>query len=259
MNNLNKISKNDLIEFAEICDSLFKIDKESFIEEALTICDWKNKGLPKINQEIQDRWYKSLQNDSPDYSIYNEIYYLANTWACWKLYSRQYLKSIFSNKYFEEIKNSKKVIDVGCGIGYSTKALGDLFPEATVFCTNLENTIQWDICNYKELNIYPDSWEIGKVDLIVAFEYFEHFENPTEHLNYLVEVNKPDYFLIANSFGTTSIGHFNHQIYNGTKVLSKRFGRIFNQELRKLGYSQLKTGIFNNKPSLWKRNSQPLF
>jgi len=36
-------------------------------------------------------------------------------------------------------------------------------------------------------------------------------------------------------------------------VDQSKISRVFNNKLRELGYNQVKTGLFNNKPTLWKR------
>ena len=153
----------------------------------------------------------------------------------------------------DDIGAIRSVVDVGCGIGYSTLAIKEMFQKANVYGTNIEGTKQWDLCKKLGIDLRADIKEIGKTDLVVAFEYFEHFEDPVQHLKQIVEILQPKYFLIASSFGTISIGHFVLQKYNNKKVASKGFGRIFNQELRKMGYKQQETNIYNRKPSYWKR------
>jgi hypothetical protein len=268
---LQKISKQDLNEFAEICKSLFDVNKDDFINQVQLLYKWHDGGkTPEKIQCLQDRWYSSLWEENPDYSVYDDIYYLADCFACWKIYSRNYLRSIIDNKslaskddhlnfynfksIYEKIteKGGKlKIVDVGCGIGYSTLALSEIFEEHEVYGTNLKDTTQWKLCEKLGVNLKEGTEQIGKIDAIFAFEYFEHFQDPIEHLKYLVATSDPEFFLIANSFGTTSIGHFLEQDYNGAKVSSKGFGRIFGQEMRKLGYKQHDTNIFNRKPSFW--------
>lgn len=260
MKTLQKISKNDLAEFVDTCHTMFGVDKELFTNEVISIYNWHRKnGQPLLTKELQEKWYSSVNSGAPDFSVYDDIYYLCDTWACWKIYSRNYLRSLLISPAFAELSHVKSIIDVGCGIGYTTNALTEMFPDADVFCTNLENTMQWDLCKHYGLNIFNDSKVLGITDMIVAFEYFEHFQDPISHLRYLVETNNPEFFLIANSFGTTSVGHFIEQDYKGSKAPSKRFGRLFNKELRELGYIRIKTGIFNDKPSLWKRLSRQTY
>jgi SAM-dependent methyltransferase len=268
-NTLAKIGKKDLEEFAKICDSLFGINEAAFIKEVELIYKWHESGeVPELIKQIQSDWYNSLAT-KPDYSVYDNIFYLADCFACWKIYSRKYLMSIASNKSLahkdshnnwtnfrsivEKIGDAKTVVDIGCGIGYSTLALREIFPNTNVYGTNLKGTKQWSLCERLGIDLRENIDEIGKTDVVVAFEYFEHFSDPVAHLNYIVESAAPEYFIIANSFGTVSIGHFIQQEYNGQLVDSKGFGRLFNKELRRLGYEKIETTIFNDKPSFWKR------
>jgi SAM-dependent methyltransferase len=267
---LSKITHKDLGEFADICKSITEINNEKFIDEVKQLYRWHDNGeVPQRIKNLQDKWYKSLMFNSPDYSIYDDAYYLADCWACWKIYSRKYLKSIIDSKSLgfkdshrnyrnarsivDDIGAIGSVVDVGCGIGYSTLAIKEMFQKANVYGTNIKGTKQWDLCKKLGIDLRADIKEIGKTDLVVAFEYFEHFEDPVQHLKQIVETLQPKYFLIASSFGTISIGHFVLQKYNNKKVASKGFGRIFNQELRKMGYKQQETNIYNRKPSYWKR------
>jgi SAM-dependent methyltransferase len=267
---LNKITHRDLDEFVNICASITEIDKEIFIDEVKQLYKWHDNGeVPKRIKSLQDKWYKSLMFDNPDFSVYDDAYYLADCWACWKIYSRKYLKSIADSKALgfkdshrnyhnarsvvDDIGEIRSVVDVGCGIGYSTLAIKEIFPMANVYGTNIDGTKQWDLCKKLGVELRADIEEISQADLVVAFEYFEHFQDPVEHLKQIVETLQPKYFLIASSFGTTSIGHFISQKYNNKIVVSKGFGRIFNRELRKMGYTQQPTNIYNHKPSYWEK------
>jgi hypothetical protein len=89
--------------------------------------------------------------------------------------------------------------------------------------------------------------------LVFASEYFEHFQDPIKHVDHIVDAIEPKYFVIANAFNTHSIGHFETYENYGIKVPQDKISRMFNNKLRELGYSQVKTGLFNNKPTLWKK------
>ena len=92
-----------------------------------------------------------------------------------------------------------------------------------------------------------------KGGLVFASEYFEHFLDPIMHVEHIVEHIDPKYFVIANAFNTWSIGHFEIYENHGEPVPQNKISRMFNNKLRELGYSQVKTGLFNNKPTLWKK------
>ena len=82
-----------------------------------------------------------------------------------------------------------------------------IFPNQTVYATNLKETKQWKFCQMMsqqynfiltdDINEIPE-----KIDFVFASEYFEHIEKPIEHLRDLLQKNKPKYLLIANTFST---------------------------------------------------------
>ena len=59
------------------------------------------------------------------------------------------------------------------------------------------------------------------------------------------------YDVLANTFGPKSPGHFDYHNYYGEARPAKGYGRLFNKELKKIGYQMLKTNIWNNKPAIW--------
>ncbi len=269
----DKISNNHLIEFANHCKELFDVNELEIIDEAKKSIKYYNGDLSMREslrhlQRIENEWYESLKT-SPNYSLYDDLMLLPDLWACWKIYSRNYILAMANpktlakrdseNNFIElksivdDVGDIKKVIDVGCGIGYTTLALQELFPNAKVYGTNFINGFQYKLCTKIGVDVKGDVSEVGECDLVFASEYFEHFENPIEHLNHIVNTCNPKYLIIANSFGTTSMGHFFEHTYNLDKLPSKGFGRIFNNELRNLGYKKVNTNCFNNRPTYWKK------
>ncbi len=62
--------------------------------------------------------------------------------------------------------------------------------------------------------------------------------------------------IVANSFNTWGMGHFiNYDVY-GTIVSQEKISKMFNQHLKRRQYENIKCGIWNNKPIVWKRNDQ---
>ena len=43
---------------------------------------------------LEHRWYRSLDANKPDYSVYADDEYIAEAWMCWALYSRKYLLAL---------------------------------------------------------------------------------------------------------------------------------------------------------------------
>lgn len=213
-------------------------------------------------QDLENKWYESLINNNPWYGVYGENYYIADLWACWVVYSRKYLLSLFSdNSLFNhsvisELQGINSIIDLGCGIGLTTSAFKEIFPNSVVYGTNILDTPQADFAleMSKEYNwnLCYDIDQVGnQVDLIFASEYFEHFYSPMDHLRNILSTLRPKYLLIANSFGTYSIGHFDNYLVDGNLLNGKETSKLFNKEMKKLGYINVKTKLWNNRPSYW--------
>ena len=166
------------------------------------------------------------------------------------LYSRRYIKLI--DKKFN-FKNITSIIDLGCGIGYTTAALKELLPNAKVIGTNLEKTKQYKIAKKvgEKYDFSLEPFANQQADMIFASEYFEHIESPIKHLEEIIKICNPNFLIIANSFGSQSMGHFNYYKVEDKYIKNKKIGRLFNNKLRTLGYNQLKTGFWNNRPTVW--------
>jgi hypothetical protein len=210
---------------------------------------------------IEKKWYKSLKENNPDYSVYCEPEYIAELWACWRLYTRIYLKSFTKKNSFnkeksivEYVKDVPAVIDLGCGFGLSSIALSQMFSKK-VYCTNLKKSFQYEIVQTFEKNhnliLAEDYCNFPKNSLIFASEYFEHFQRPTEHLYHVIKTLKPKFLLIANTFNGDAIGHFNEYFHLDKKLTCKQMNTFFGKCMRLFGYKKLKTNLWNNRPTLW--------
>lgn len=213
------------------------------------------------DNELEKRWYESIRNGTPDYNVYDDEIYISDIWACWVLYSRKYLREVRKpkNGIITLSDKIKKVVDVGCGFGYTTLALKQMFRNAEVIGTNIEYTTQikvgQELGASNQFDVISDYSSIGKnVDLVFASEYFEHFEKPIEHLLDVIECTETRAFLFANSFGTKSVGHFNEYKIDNKMIDGKKVSRIFHERLKKLGYVRVPTNMWNNKPDFWVKN-----
>jgi SAM-dependent methyltransferase len=266
-----KNTKEALAEFITRWAAIEEIDQEKALALAASALVYykagkKARAEQRPNQELEKRWYASLTAGEPDYSVYGDQYFLSDIWACWMLYSRKYLLNIQKNCIGKsiDVQNVGSVVDLGCGFGYTTAALKELFPNAEVYGTNFEGGIQWkfaeQVGSERGFTLAPDVHKLDcQIDLIFASEYFEHIENPVEHLEDLLKTCKPKYIICANAFGTTSVGHFDDYKHNdaglfGNLISGKKIGREFNRALRAAGYSKVKTGCWNDRPNLWKNN-----
>lgn len=223
----------------------------------------RNQDSPRSLMPLEVRWYRSLRESGvADYSVYADHQYLGELWACWSIYSRNYLvearkmRSLAPTGVLDAVRGHGAVVDLGNGIGMSTAALRQLFPESIVYGTNLRETSQWTVSKVMQdrfgFHMVENLNEIkSPVGLVFASEYFEHFDEPIVHLEQVVESLSPNSFLIASAFGADAIGHFDLYQHNGTCLGKKGVGRMFNKRLVELGYMKVATSLWNNRPSLW--------
>jgi SAM-dependent methyltransferase len=207
---------------------------------------------------LELRWYEALDKGTIDWGIYDDDYYFTDLWVCWVLFSRQYFKILKNNMTVaSHLTNIKNIIDLGCGIAYTTATLKEFFPHCKVYGTNLPDTKQFEFCkrmsDFYKFDILTSPQEVGHdIDLVVASEYFEHFEDPIKELDNVIESVNPKYLFIANSFNTYSLGHFFTHTFEGKEISAKKMGKIFNDKLRnEYGFKQVDANIWNNKPSFW--------
>jgi SAM-dependent methyltransferase len=223
----------------------------------------RNQDSPRSPMPLEVRWYHSLRESGiADYSVYADNQYLGELWACWSIYSRNYLvearkiRSLAPTGVLDAVRGHGAVVDLGNGIGMSTAALKQLFPESTVYGTNLRETSQWTVSKVMQdrfgFQMVENLNEIqSPVGLVFASEYFEHFDEPIAHLEQVVESLSPNSFLIASAFGADAIGHFDLYRHKGICLGKKGVGKAFNKRLVELGYMKVATSLWNNRPSLW--------
>lgn len=267
MSILDNISEVHLHEYFKKCSDFVNIDVDSAVKLTKNfIKKHRGENVPyediKHMVDLENRWYNSLAQNKPDYSVYSDPYYYCEVWLCWKNYSRRYLKeisnkkSLFDKSIVDDMVDTKTVIDLGCGFGYTTIGLKEIFPIAKVYGTNIKDTPQYNIAKtfeqQKHINIIDDYTDI-KTDLIFASEYFEHFDKPVEHLIDVLEKTNPKYMLIANTFNGKAIGHFDSYTHLNTKYGGKTISKMFNATLRQFGYEKVETNCWNNRPNYWKK------
>lgn len=275
---LNKGKLSDMLDYALLCSEQTGVNFENLYNDCLNTVKYYegSKEVRFANThplKLQERWYDSLAQGNPDYSVYQGVEMLSDMWACWKIYSREYIKSMVSQKAItctdsdtNEIATKsilsevdvKRVLDLGCGVGYTTAALTQVFPHASVYATNVDSGYQVSVARHMasvyNFNLTTSLNNLPSVDLVFASEYFEHFEDPIAHLNEVLSLN-PKYMIIANAFSAKSVGHFDEYLYNGVRIKGKQFGKVFNKYLRDHGYINVKTNFYNNRPMYWKKGS----
>lgn len=263
MSNLLALTKlQDMELFRELFQSVGIKNADELVTAAINVLETESD---EIINNLESRWYSSLNGGSPDYSVYDEIHYLVEVIYCYETYSKKYLKRYqqgYSLKPFgiyAETKNASVVVDLGNGLGITTAILKQLYPAALVYGTNVENSIQYKIseilASKHNFTMVPDVKAVGtKTDLIFASEYFEHFQDPVPHLVEVIKYLNPDKLLIANAFGANAIGHFDSYIFKNQQVTPATINRLFNKTLVNLGYRKVKTTLWNDRPNYWKRS-----
>jgi len=236
------------------------------------ISKYKGRSIDSVDEDViflmENRWYDSLSME-PEWSIYEGDYYLSELWACWVVYSKKTIASIgktvplLAGSIVDDLGSIDAVFDLGCGIGYTTAALVDIFPDAEIFGTNLEGTLQRQIAEKMGkrfgFSVVSDvhALDFNSRCLIVASEYFEHFQKPVEHLKEVLKI-RPIALVIANAFGQRALGHFDcYKFKSGgfgmlKSVIGNKASRLFNAELRRAGYEKQSTGLWNDRPSYWR-------
>lgn len=222
------------------------------------------RSVTEQEQELQQRWYDALTAGTIDWSVYATDYYLAEMWACWTVYSRKYLMQMSVPKVLpphglvSHLGQVNRIVDLGCGIGFTTAALHQMFPMADVWATNLGGAAQTEVARRMGLrfrfHIVEQVKEIAMpADLVFASEYFEHIPAPLDHLREVLDTLRPRALLIANSFGTLAIGHFHRYQIDGQPVSGVLVSKLFNAMLRQRGYVKVKTKMWNQRPAYWVR------
>jgi SAM-dependent methyltransferase len=220
-------------------------------------------GRNRDGLSLERRWYDAIAAGEPDYGVYGDDGYLGDLWACWEIYSRRYLRSLATPSALPpdgivgRLRGVDRIVDLGCGCGFTTARLAELFPEARdVVGTNLPEIVQTKMAEKlaaetARVRIVATLNEAGKADLAFASEYFEHFNRPVEHLAEVVNAVEPRYLLVANTFASHSIGHFDRYLVGGVFLDGRATARKFGDALRRLGYRKVETRLWNNRPALW--------
>lgn len=263
---LSRITRRDLIDYLSLCAQVAPLDQAQAL--TLTLDAIRHHKHPPITPPedalslLQQRWYESLRIGTPDYSVYANPYYFCEVWLCWIIYSRKYLcalrnpKSMQDRSIVEHIGTPATILDLGCGFGYTTAGLKELFPQSEVVGTNLEGTAQYAMAAYfgsQHGFKLAGSYEGIHADLIFASEYFEHISNPVEHLRDVLASCTPSRLLIANTFTSPAIGHFETYTDGEATLTGAEASRLFNDTLRDAGFTKQKTNCWNNRPTYWSR------
>jgi SAM-dependent methyltransferase len=249
MNLLKASTREMLDDFARRCKALH-IEELELVETAQrTIKHLRSSKTDRAQsaptEALMTKWY-----EKNDLAIYRERAYLAELLACFVCYSRVHIKQIRN-----VVEKPLTVLDLGGGIGYSTATLAQLYPQARCFYYDLQDTFQAKFAEElaNDYNFYPVYSLLDlptTVDVGFASEYFEHFDDPVQHLNAILNFCKPRHFFIANSFNAKAVGHFDLYWHGYEPIMPTNIGRVFNKVMRKQ-YLTVATRFWNNRPQYW--------
>ena len=212
-------------------------------------------------RRLEKLWYDALALGVPHYGVYDGFDYVVEAWACWWVYSRDYLTRIQklrnNLRVVDDIGPVARVYDVGCGVGFSTAALLRIFPEAEVIGTNLRGSKQWDVASLMAADYGFGLAEkiTGPADLVFASEYFEHFDAPVAHLLTVLAQAQPRALLFANAFTSRAVGHFDWYVVDGQRIAGSQAQRRFREALRDHGYEKVDARLWNDRPQYWRKHA----
>lgn len=147
---------------------------------------------------------------------------------------------------------ARRVLDLGCGNGYTTAALTQIAPQAQVRGTNVLDSVQGQFCQRMAADYgFSVHADVSAAGAVFASEYFEHIEEPVAHLREVLTRVAPRKLIVANTFTSPAIGHFPTYRVDGAVLDGAGASRAFNATLKQAGYRQLKTALWNNRPAVW--------
>lgn len=210
--------------------------------------------MKSVELTCNQYWY-----DTHDLSIYSKIDYVYIALFSYYDWSHRYIKEL--TKIFNP-GELKTIIDFGAGIGASTMFADDTFRPDIIYYQNLRGK-QWDFAAqllYDNTNVrmVEDIANCGKVDMIFAFELFEHIHEPVQLLRYMVDKCHPKYICTANAFRQKAYGHWEVFEVDDKIIPNTAMTRVLHAEFKKLGYVTdercLHPKFWNTRPRVWVKN-----
>lgn len=198
-----------------------------------------------------------------------------NTSEWEKYYGNHISRYHFAKKIIEEYE-SKKILDIACGVGYGSKYLSNIKNSFIVGADRSLNALNIANTCYKAENIdfvfddcqvFETIGSYSTFDSIVSFETLEHLTNPDVFLNKCLEFLKKDGQLIIstpNSFITSPTGKVTwkfheveytpEQFYNLLQNAGFKNIQLFGQELNPQGVLRQEIAnyinIINSNPTV---------
>lgn len=212
-----------------------------FLGRPVTIEECKQAELDQTEQ-----WYSSGQTDFSVYAHEKSLLACAS-YTIWQslVHVERPTKYLRDHGFRVPVKN---VVDHGCGLGFSTLLLGQLYPRARVIGTNVPG-VQMEFNRFLLSKFSPrnveliDERELDDLRLdrvyLLCLEVFEHFKKPLVELRHLIELLRPVMFAESSSFAVRATGHFDEYDFDGDLLPNTRLpSDRFNTSIKSLGYER---------------------
>lgn len=234
--------------------NLFVVAQSDFDRATiLTLPMDKKASMAFEEQELDNWWYDNYK----DFSRYASWHYLYAGLNCFDRFSKPC--AIYAKQYLGD-REIKSIVDVGGGIGLSTMLLADLFPEAKVYYNNITPSLQADFfeahkhycTNIPQAMTEKEMLQHGPFDMLFASEYFEHFEDPQQQTNFLLDKVGFKYLVINNSFNVKAYGHFKEFKCVGETLAPKQMSKMWLRTVRSW-YNELDVKCWNGRPKIFEK------
>ena len=168
-------------------------------------------------EELWTLWQSYLAGDVTLEDVYRSHLYLSDAWSSWAVHSRKNLREAFGPRFVDggllnAVSDPRAIVDLGNGLGITTRVMAEAYPEALVVGTNIPGSIQEAIASTYSGGMFAqfsDTYEakeflnasgIERAGLVVGLEYFEHFEIPLAHLAEVLMLLDPAAIAIGHAW-----------------------------------------------------------
>lgn len=204
--------------------------------------------------ELNSRW---IGSNFTDFSIYDDPSYIKDLVFCWYSLSRGCANKFIKFAEENNIPKDIRILDDYNGIGLSTMHLIQA-GFTNVFSYNTSSTQQFlSQMLYSKLGLpapkFISSRENEKFDAVLSFEVAEHYYEPIEYVDEIINmINSNGYLAISTGFKNVAIGHF--PSYNiGDEVCSIRSAGVKVGKHLRSRLTYLDKG-WNQKPVIYKKD-----